>query len=57
MTSTNNRHPDPVLHKYISFAKSGLRIGAGVFLFVGFWRSSAALFILAEVLGIIEELV
>lgn len=57
MTTKNSKHPDPVLHKYISFAKSGLRIAAGVFLFVAFLKSAAALLIAAEVLGILEEMV
>ena len=45
MNDVEYRHPDPIKHKYISFAKSAVRILAG------------ALLILAEVLGIVEELV
>lgn len=44
-------------HFVVSLAKSVLRIGAGIFLFAGILKSAAVLFILAEVLGIVEELV
>jgi hypothetical protein len=51
-------HPDPLKHKYISFAKSAVRIAAGICLI---WPQSLILagifLILAEVLGVIEELV
>ena len=43
-------------HFYISLAKSGFRIGAGFTLMFGKLALSGALFILAEILGIIEEL-
>ena len=50
--------PDPTKHKYISFAKSAVRIAAGIALV---WPGSlvlAGLFlIVAEVLGIAEEMV
>jgi len=49
--------PDPQKHQYISFAKSGLRIIAGVLLCTGQLYAAGAFFILAEVLGIAEELV
>lgn len=51
------KHPDPALHQFVSFAKSGLRILAGCFLFASILKSAAVLFIAAEILGIIEELV
>ena len=51
------KHPDPVKHKYISFAKSGVRIAAGVALCSSMFWYAGALFILAEVLGIVEEMV
>lgn len=51
------KHPDPVKHQYISFAKSGLRILAGVFLCASMLVSAGVLLILAELLGILEELV
>jgi hypothetical protein len=51
------RHPDPVKHKYISFAKSGIRIVAGVALCFGMFWYAGVLLILAEVLGIVEEVV
>jgi hypothetical protein len=49
--------PDPRLHRNISFAKSGLRIIAGVLLCTGQLFAAGAFVILAEVLGIVEELV
>lgn len=51
------KQPDPRKHLIISLAKSGLRIIAGVFLFAGMLQSAGALLILAEVGGIVEELV
>lgn len=58
------KHPDPVKHKYISFAKSGIRIAAGLVLAGGGWLEmnpyimyAGALLIFAETLGIAEELV
>ena len=54
----------PVKHKYISFAKSGVRILAGLALAGGGWLEmnpyimyAGVLLILAEVLGIVEEIV
>lgn len=49
--------PDPVKHKYISFAKSALRIAAGAVLFTGNFAVAGALFIGAEILGVVEEMV
>jgi hypothetical protein len=43
-------------HFWISIIKSGVRFGACYFLFNGDFKSSAALFGLAEVLGIAEEI-
>ena len=51
------KHPDPRKHLVISLAKSGLRIIAGIFLFAGMLKSAGTLLILAEVGGIVEELV
>jgi len=51
------RHPDPIKHKYISFAKSGVRIAAGAALCFGMFWSAGVLLILAEILGIVEEIV
>jgi hypothetical protein len=56
-TVTPLKHPDPTKHKYISFVKSGFRILAGGFLCAGQLYAAGALLILAEVLGIAEELV
>ena len=44
-------------HFYVSLVKSGLRIVAGVFLIDGNLLVAGSLLILAEGLGIIEELV
>ena len=44
-------------HFYVSLAKCGLRIIAGVFLIDGNLLVAGSLLILAEGLGIIEELV
>ena len=44
-------------HFYVSLAKSTLRIAAGVFLVYGNLVVSGALFVLAEGLGVLEELV
>lgn len=51
------RHPDPIKHKYVSFAKSGVRIAAGAALCYSMFWYAGALLILAEVLGIVEEMV
>ena len=44
-------------HFIISMFKSILRIGAGLFLFLHSLEVSAVLFIIAELLGVAEELV
>ena len=49
--------PDPTKHKYISFVKSGLRIIAGITLFSGNFVAAGTLIVLAELLGIAEEMV
>ena len=49
---------DPGLgHFYVSIAKSVLRLGAGATLILGMFVAAGVLFIVAEVLGIIEEIV
>ena len=50
-------NPDPVKHKYISFAKSAIRIIAGISLIRGDLLLTVALLIIAECLGILEEMV
>lgn len=50
-------HPDPKKHQYISFVKSFFRIVAGCSLCFGEFAIAGGLFIVAEVLGIVEELV
>ena len=52
-----HKFPDPVKHKYISFIKNGLRIFAGVLLAYGLLVHAGGLLILAEFLGIAEEMV
>jgi hypothetical protein len=51
------KQPDPKLHKYISFVKSILRIFAGATLVTSNFVLAGLLLILAEILGIIEEMV
>jgi hypothetical protein len=51
------KHPDPVKHKYISFAKSAVRVAAGVALCYSMFWYAGGLLILAEVLGVAEEMV
>lgn len=53
----DTKHPDPKKHKYVSFVKSGFRILAGATLFFGEFAVAGSLIIVAEVLGIVEELV
>ena len=49
--------PDPRLHQQISFLKSALRLGAGVVLVLFVSPLAGGLLLVAEVLGIAEELV
>jgi hypothetical protein len=44
-------------HFYVSLVKSAIRIGAGCWLMTGNLLMAGVCFILAEVLGIVEELV
>ena len=44
-------------HFYVSIVKSAVRIAAGVALIMGAFVATGALIILAEILGIAEELV
>ena len=44
-------------HFYVSIVKSAVRIAAGATLIMGAFVATGALIILAEVLGIVEELV
>jgi hypothetical protein len=57
-TKNQVNQPDPRLHRNISFTKSAIRIAAGIALV---WPQNlilaGAFVILAEVLGIAEELV
>jgi hypothetical protein len=56
-TTQLEQHPDARKHKYISLAKSALRIAACYFLAYYDLQIAAGLLALAEVLGIAEELV
>ena len=49
--------PDPKMHKQISFVKSAFRIAAGASLGLGYFPAAGILFIIAEVLGVAEEVV
>jgi len=49
--------PDAKLHQRISFIKSGLRIVAGYSFICGNMVLGGSFLILAELLGIVEELV
>ena len=51
------KHPDAKKHLYVSLAKSFIRIVAGVCLVVGFPVWCGVGLIIAEALGIVEELV
>lgn len=55
--TVNTDVPDPTKHKYISFAKSAIRIVAGICLVNGNFVFAGTGFIIAEILGIIEEMV
>ena len=54
---TNTNIPDPTKHKYISFVKSFFRIIAGTALCFGEFTIAGVLLIVAEALGIYEEMV
>jgi len=56
-TKTQVAHPHPIKHCTISFVKSGLRIAACYFLAYYDLQIAAGLLLLAELLGIAEELV
>ena len=49
--------PDPLLHRNISFVKSLFRIVAGVSLCNSNFVIAGVMFVLAELMGIAEELV
>jgi hypothetical protein len=53
-----NNFPDPLLHKQLSFIKSGLRImGCGMAILFGTYLSAFGLLMAAEIVGVIEEMV
>lgn len=49
--------PDPKWHFRISLIKSGLRIGAGLQLIKGNLVPAGVLLIVAEILGVLEEII
>lgn len=49
--------PDPTNHRNISFVKSAVRIVAGVALIFGSLQWGGALIIVAEIIGVVEEMV
>lgn len=53
----SNKFPDPILHKQLSFFKSGLRILACVIGVLGLFKLAFFLLVAAEVFGIVEEMV
>ena len=57
MYDQNEHMPDPAMHKVISFIKSGVRIIAGISLISGSLVAAGLLLIVAELLGIYEEIV
>jgi hypothetical protein len=54
---TTQHYPDAKKHLYISLVKSVIRIGAGGALCFGEFTIAGVLLIVAELLGIAEELV
>ena len=56
-TKTQVTHPHPIKHRAISFVKSALRIAACYFLAYYDLQIAAGLLLVAELLGIAEELV
>ena len=61
---TKSQLPDPRKHKFVSFAKSAVRIAAGLGLAGGGWLErnpylmyGGLLLVVAELFGIVEELV
>ena len=56
-TTGEVEHPDPTKHKHISFVKSFFRIIAGIALCFGEFIVAGLLLIVAEALGIYEEMV
>jgi hypothetical protein len=61
---TKSQLPDPRKHKFVSFAKSAVRIAAGLGLAGGGWLErnpylmyGGVLLVVAEIFGIVEELV
>ena len=57
MTTMSDKIPDPKIHKQISLIKSVVRIAAGIVFCYGEIALGGFLLIIAEMLGIAEELV
>jgi hypothetical protein len=56
-TKSQVAHPNPIKHRTISFVKSGIRIAACAALAYYELQLAAILFLVAELLGIAEEMV
>jgi diketogulonate reductase-like aldo/keto reductase len=56
-TNQVEKHPDAKKHKYVSFAKSAIRVAAFVFLAYYEIQTAAVLLVIAELVGVAEELV
>ena len=54
---TQVENPNIIKHRVITFTKSGLRIVAGGCLITGNLLMAGVCFIMAEVLGIVQELI
>ena len=54
---TQVENPNIIKHRIITFTKSGLRIVAGGCLITGNLLMAGICFIMAEILGIVEELI
>jgi len=57
VADTTTNYPNAKRHKYVSFAKSGIRIIACGFLAYYEIQVAAVLFAFAELLGVVEEMV
>jgi hypothetical protein len=56
-TNQLEKHPDARKHKYVSFIKSAIRITAFAFLAYYEIQTAAVLLVVAELVGVVEELV
>ena len=54
--NNENKYPDPIMHKYVSFAKSAIRI-IGYAILPFNITIAAVVLVISELLGVGEELV